>query len=81
MTPDLFAAIFCEDLNIPLAPYQEQIASSIKTQVEEFASVAEIPIVSEEQEQEYADADLRVIVNVRPYCPACCTYALLIILL
>ncbi|EPX72043.1 RSC complex subunit Sfh1 [Schizosaccharomyces octosporus yFS286] len=44
MTPDTFAHILCTDLDIPVNSFGPQISSSIRTQIEEYAPVAEVPM-------------------------------------
>ncbi|KDQ16751.1 hypothetical protein BOTBODRAFT_30664 [Botryobasidium botryosum FD-172 SS1] len=40
ITPDMFARTLCQDIDIPTHPYAEQIATSIRAQLEENAGVA-----------------------------------------
>ncbi|KAG4304494.1 hypothetical protein PORY_002204 [Pneumocystis oryctolagi] len=56
ITPDLFAQIMCADLDIPASIFAPQISSAIRTQIEEYAPVAEISLPE--------NNDLRVIVNL-----------------
>ena len=55
ITPDIFAQILCQDLDIP-STYHTQISQSIRSQIEEYAPVAEIQLPK--------DTDFRVIVNL-----------------
>ena len=48
----------CTDLDIPMAIFAPQIAASIRTQIEEYAPVAEIQLPE--------NSDLNVIVNPLP---------------
>jgi chromatin structure-remodeling complex subunit SFH1 len=57
VTPDQFAQIMCLDLDIPPQIYAPQISSAIRTQIEEYAPVAEIQIPEE--------TELRVKVNIQ----------------
>jgi chromatin structure-remodeling complex subunit SFH1 len=57
VTPDQFANIMCLDLDIPPQVFAPQISSAIRTQIEEYAPVAEIQIPEE--------TDMRVIVNIQ----------------
>ena len=56
VTPDIFAQIMCTDLDIPISIFAPQIAASIRTQIEEYAPVAEIQLPE--------NSDLNVIVNL-----------------
>ncbi|OLL26044.1 Chromatin structure-remodeling complex subunit sfh1 [Neolecta irregularis DAH-3] len=56
ITPELFAQILCQDLEIPAAIFSSQISSSIKTQLQEYAPVARIELPE--------NHDMRVIVNM-----------------
>ncbi len=56
ITPDQFAVIMCTDLDIPSAVFAPHISNSIRTQIEEYAPVAEIELPE--------GHELRVIVNV-----------------
>ncbi|RPB27906.1 SNF5-domain-containing protein [Terfezia boudieri ATCC MYA-4762] len=44
ITPDHFAMTMCMDLDLPLNPFSAQIAAAIRNQVEEYASVAVVPL-------------------------------------
>jgi chromatin structure-remodeling complex subunit SFH1 len=57
VTPDQFANIMCLDLDIPPQVFAPQISSAIRTQIEEYAPVAEIQIPEE--------TEMRVIVNIQ----------------
>lgn len=70
MTPEHFAAIFCEDLGLP-ETHRRQISLSIRQQLEEHASVAEISLepdvddsVVTPADRLESDPDLRVILNI-----------------
>ena len=66
----MFAQIFCDDVGLAQATapngvtYRDQVASSIKSQISEFSNLAEIAIVTEEDERDHVESDLRVIINV-----------------
>jgi chromatin structure-remodeling complex subunit SFH1 len=57
ITPDQFANIMCLDLDIPPQVFAPQISTAIRTQIEEYAPVAEIQIPEE--------TEIRVIVNIQ----------------
>lgn len=57
VTPDQFATIMCLDLDIPPQVFAPQISSAIRTQIEEYAPVAEIQIPEE--------TEMRVVVNIQ----------------
>ena len=57
VTPDQFANIMCLDLDIPPQVFAPQISSAIRTQIEEYAPVAEIQIPEE--------TEMRVIVSLQ----------------
>jgi len=57
VTPDQFANIMCLDLDIPPQVFASQISAAIRTQIEEYAPVAEIQIPEE--------TEMRVIVNIQ----------------
>ena len=44
ITPDHFAMTMCMDLDLPLNPFSAQIAAAIRNQVEEYTSVAVVPL-------------------------------------
>ncbi|KAF8420854.1 hypothetical protein EV426DRAFT_552010 [Tirmania nivea] len=44
ITPDHFAMTMCMDLDLPLNPFSAQIAAAIRNQVEEYSSVAVVPL-------------------------------------
>ncbi|KAI9207841.1 uncharacterized protein BJ171DRAFT_578307 [Polychytrium aggregatum] len=44
MTPDHFAELFCDDLDLPANVYARQISTSIRQQLSEYASSHEIPL-------------------------------------
>ena len=60
----MFSKIYCLDLDIPFDSYGSIIASSIKSQLEDWMGTAEVSLLTPEQEQLQMEADLRVIVNV-----------------
>lgn len=57
ITPDQFANIMCLDLDIPPQVFAPQISTAIRTQIEEYAPVAEIQIPEE--------TEMRVVVNIQ----------------
>jgi chromatin structure-remodeling complex subunit SFH1 len=57
VTPDQFANIMCLDLDIPPLVFAPQISTAIRTQIEEYAPVAEIQIPEE--------TEMRVIVSLQ----------------
>src|SRR5579871_1739895 len=57
VTPDQFANIMCMDLDIPPQVFASQISTAIRTQIEEYAPVAEIQIPEE--------TEMRVVVNIQ----------------
>src|SRR5271163_2269770 len=57
VTPDQFAHIMCLDLDIPPQVFASQISSAIRTQIEEYAPVAEIQIPEE--------TEMRVVVSLQ----------------
>lgn len=65
ITPEVFARVWCLDLDIPYDIYGAQIAQSIRNQLDDWMGTAEISLLTPEQEMEGLEADLRVIVNVR----------------
>ena len=64
ITPESFARVFCEDLDIP-SNWVAEVAKQITEQVDEQTGVAEIAVRSEEDEVDHVEKDLRVILNVR----------------
>lgn len=64
ITPEAFAKIFCDDLDIP-ASYVAEITRQITEQCEEQTGVAEVAVRGEEEEQQDIEKDLRVVLNVR----------------
>jgi len=57
VTPDQFATIMCLDLDIAPHVFAHHISTAIRTQIEEYAPVAEIQIPEE--------TELRVVVNIQ----------------
>lgn len=57
VTPDQFANIMCLDLDIPPQVFAPQISSAIRTQIEEYAPVAEIQIPEE--------TEMRVVIDIQ----------------
>lgn len=57
VTPDQFANIMCLDLDIPPQVFAATISSAIRTQIEEYAPVAEIQIPEE--------TEMRVLVSLQ----------------
>jgi chromatin structure-remodeling complex subunit SFH1 len=64
LTPEMFAQTFCDDVGLVSHSYRDQVASSIRAQIDELTGVAEIPLLTPEQEADNAEVDLRVVVNV-----------------
>lgn len=64
ITPEIFAKIFCLDVELPYDTYGAQIASSIRSQLDEHMGVAEVSLLTPEQEAARVEGDLRVILNV-----------------
>jgi hypothetical protein len=60
----MFSKIYCLDLDISFHNYGSIVASSIKSQLEDWMGTAEVSLLTPEQEQLQMEADLRVIVNV-----------------
>lgn len=44
ISPAAFARIFCADLGLPVSPYAEQIEGAIRSQIEEWESVASVQL-------------------------------------
>lgn len=70
ITPEHYAAIFCEDLGLPDS-VRRQVSSSIRQQLEEHTSIAEISLEPDMEDDEptpedrlYSDPDLRVILTI-----------------
>jgi chromatin structure-remodeling complex subunit SFH1 len=57
VTPDQFANIMCLDLDIPPQVFAPQISTAIRTQIEEYAPVAELQIPE--------DTEIRVVVGIQ----------------
>ncbi|KAL1924815.1 uncharacterized protein VTP21DRAFT_4469 [Calcarisporiella thermophila] len=55
ITPEHFAELLCEDLELPTHQFVQPIATSIKSQVEEYEAVADMELPEE---------DVRVIINL-----------------
>ncbi|RUP19387.1 LOW QUALITY PROTEIN: hypothetical protein BC936DRAFT_139325, partial [Jimgerdemannia flammicorona] len=55
ITPENFAEILCEDLELPLAKFVPVIAGSIRAQVQDFEAIHEIEVPGE---------DMRVVINL-----------------
>lgn len=64
ITPEVFARIFCLDVDIPFEVYGNQIIQLIKQQLDEHSGVAEVSLLAPEQEAAGQEADLRVILNL-----------------
>lgn len=47
MTPENFAEILCDDLDLNLAKFVPEIATSIRNQIAEFEPVAEVQVPNE----------------------------------
>lgn len=47
MTPESFAEILCDDLDLPTAKFVPEIAQSIRNQIAEFEPVAEVQVPNE----------------------------------
>jgi len=47
MTPENFAEILCEDLDLNMAKYVPDIVASIRSQIAEFEPIAEVQVPSE----------------------------------
>ncbi len=61
LSPDQFAEILCDDLELPNASFAPAIASSIRQQCEQFS----VDIIPEDEE------DRRVIIKVHIYLRSC----------
>jgi hypothetical protein len=61
-TPETFAKIFCDDLQISIVPYAEQVADMIRAQIEENQNLVEIEVVPD-VEQEITPDDVAVFDN------------------
>lgn len=61
ITPDIFARIFCLDIDIPFEVYGSQIISLIRAQLDEYSGIADISLLATPEQEE---ADLRCIVNL-----------------
>lgn len=60
VTPDQFANIMCLDLDIPPQVFAPQISTAIRTQIEEYAPVAEIQIPEETEMRVVLDIQLHL---------------------
>jgi hypothetical protein len=47
MTPENFAEILCEDLDLSISKYAPEIVASIRSQIAEFEPIAEVQVPSE----------------------------------
>lgn len=56
MTPEKFAEILCEDLELPMDKFVPLIAESIRSQVVDFEAIHEV---------ELPEDSVRVVINVR----------------
>ncbi|ODV58181.1 Sfh1p [Ascoidea rubescens DSM 1968] len=56
ITPEFFAELFCQDLELPQNAYQPQISSSIKSQIDEYNQLASINLPN--------DIDIQFIINL-----------------
>lgn len=50
LTPEVFAKIFCQDLDLPHFPYVDQVSGAIRAQLEEHAVVAAYDLDAEDDE-------------------------------
>lgn len=64
ITPEVFARIFCEDLDLPYTPYANEVAKQVRDQVDELHGLAELMVRSEEDERDDVEKDLRVVINL-----------------
>jgi len=64
ITPEIFAKIFCLDVDLPYETYGTQIANAIKSQLDEHMGVAEVSLLTPEQEAAKYEGDLRVMLNL-----------------
>ncbi|KAL5482691.1 SFH1 [Sanghuangporus weigelae] len=55
--PEIFARIFCQDLDLPAATWSETIANQIRAQVEEYEGLATMDLGSSVHGYEEADPD------------------------
>ena len=65
ITPEEFARIFCDDVGIDANTYGARVAAAMHEQIAEHAGVVNVPILSEEQERDHVETDLRVVITVR----------------
>lgn len=73
ITPEAFARVFCDDLDIPQI-WATEVAKQIAEQIEEQVGVAEIPLRPHQDEADFVERDLRCILNVSvPYQLSCTT--------
>lgn len=71
ITPEAFARVFCDDLDIPQS-WATEVAKQITEQCDEQTGIAEIALRGEEDERDEVEKDLRVILNVSaPPCRVC----------
>jgi chromatin structure-remodeling complex subunit SFH1 len=64
ITPESFARVFCDDLDIP-ASYTTEIAKQITEQIDEQVGVAEVAVRDDVEARDDIEKDLRVVLNVR----------------
>ncbi|CDZ98243.1 SWI-SNF chromatin remodeling complex, Snf5 subunit [Phaffia rhodozyma] len=48
LTPEQFARIFCQDIDLPIVPHAESIATQIRAQLDEFSDIAEVDVTYDE---------------------------------
>ncbi|GAA5941229.1 hypothetical protein JCM3775_006654 [Rhodotorula graminis] len=63
ITPQAFARIFCDDLDIDHSHLQE-VSRQIQAQIDEQTLVAQFPLRSPEEEEEHVERDQRVVLNL-----------------
>ncbi|BGP40348.1 Chromatin structure remodeling complex protein sfh1 [Rhodotorula kratochvilovae] len=63
ITPQAFARIFCDDLDIDHS-HQQEVSRQIQAQIDEQTLVAQFPLRSEEEEKDDVERDWRVVINL-----------------
>ena len=65
--PEIFARIFCNDLDLPLIPWVETITNQIKAQIEEHEGVASMDLSGDPEDDPGGQGEVlecRVILSV-----------------
>lgn len=77
--PELFAQIFCADLDLPMVPWVETVTNQIRAQLEEHEAIGRLELTNDDFAAEGAEQvpECRVILSVRAFLLPRCLWLML----